>query len=245
MTSKSSSSSSPPQFGVRTSEGSIRRQAILDVAAALFAEHGYRSTTVRQIADAAGVFSGSLYHHFDSKEAIVDEILSRYFAGMLATYHEIINGGADPATTLRRLVAAGFYSLETHRAAITVIQNERTHLEHTPRFGYLIGAEDHIRRMWIAVLEDGIEQGVFPAEMDPSVVYRFLRDSLWVTVRWFTPNGPIPTATLAAQYLELVMGGMKARSRTREKSDSPGTPTRTPLPLFAAKIGETDHDTGT
>ncbi|MGU3586530.1 TetR/AcrR family transcriptional regulator [Rhodococcus sp. C26F] len=195
------------------------------MAAALFAEHGFGSTTVRQIANAAGVRSGSLYHHFDSKEAIVDEILSRYFAGMLATYRDIIDHGADPATTLRRLVAAGFYTLETHRAAITVVQNERSHLGQTPRFGYLIGAEDHIRQMWIGVLEDGMEQGVFHREMDPSVVYRFLRDSLWVTVRWFTPDSPIPTAALAAQYLELVMGGMNARSRTHEQSEQPGAST--------------------
>jgi AcrR family transcriptional regulator len=226
MTSKSSSSAPLPEFDVRTSDSSIRRQAILDAAAALFAEHGFRSTTVRQIADAAGVCSGSLYHHFDSKEEIVDEILSRYFAGVLATYSDIIDVGADPATTLRRLVMAGFYTLETHRAAITVVQNERSHLGQTPRFGYLTGAEDYIRQMWIGVLEDGKEQGVFPREMDPSVVYRFLRDSLWVTVRWFTPSGPIPAATLAAQYLELVMGGMNARPATPDQAHPHDPPRR-------------------
>ena len=41
----------------------------------LFAEKGFRNTTVRDIADAAGILSGSLYHHFDSKESMVDEIL--------------------------------------------------------------------------------------------------------------------------------------------------------------------------
>ena len=41
---------------------------LLELAASMFAERGLRATTVRDIADAAGILSGSLYHHFDSKE---------------------------------------------------------------------------------------------------------------------------------------------------------------------------------
>ena len=41
----------------------------------MFAERGLRATTVRDIADSAGILSGSLYHHFSSKEEMVDELL--------------------------------------------------------------------------------------------------------------------------------------------------------------------------
>ena len=44
----------------------------------MFARKGIGATTVREIADAVGVLSGSLYHHFESKDTIVDEILNRY-----------------------------------------------------------------------------------------------------------------------------------------------------------------------
>ena len=54
---------------------SSRRDELLATAGRMFAEQGLRSTTVRDIADAAGILSGSLYHHFDSKESMVDEIL--------------------------------------------------------------------------------------------------------------------------------------------------------------------------
>ena len=56
---------------------SERRAHLVMLAGELFAEKGFRATTVREIADAAGILSGSLYHHFDSKESIGDEILSR------------------------------------------------------------------------------------------------------------------------------------------------------------------------
>ncbi len=58
--------------------GGSRRAELLGIAARLFAERGFKNTTVRDIADAAGILSGSLYHHFDSKESMVDELLDTF-----------------------------------------------------------------------------------------------------------------------------------------------------------------------
>lgn len=56
-----------------------RRAEILDTAAELFASSGFR-TSLKEIADACGILPGSLYHHFDSKEAILVELVERYQA---------------------------------------------------------------------------------------------------------------------------------------------------------------------
>src|SRR5687768_8006525 len=56
------------------SSGSDRRQEILDAAQALFAKRGFQGTSMRDIADAVGILGGSLYHHFQSKEAMYLEI---------------------------------------------------------------------------------------------------------------------------------------------------------------------------
>src|SRR5436190_24195181 len=110
---------------------SQRRDALVQIAAELFAEQGYRATTVRHIGDAAGVLSGSLYHHFDSKETILDELLSSYLNELVETYREI-TAGVEPVTALRGLVTEAFRSLGEHRAAITVLQNERNYLRTLP-----------------------------------------------------------------------------------------------------------------
>src|SRR6185437_13581696 len=117
--------------------GSERRAALVDIAADLFAQRGFRSTTVREIADAAGVLSGSLYHHFDSKESIIDELLSNYLEDLLAQYRAIVSEGGSSIQVLSRLVQAAFGSFDRHRAAITVFQNERQYLLQFPRFAYL------------------------------------------------------------------------------------------------------------
>ena len=56
------------------SQPATRRDELLELAAVMFAERGLRATTVRDIADSAGILSGSLYHHFASKEEMVDEV---------------------------------------------------------------------------------------------------------------------------------------------------------------------------
>jgi len=56
---------------------SERREEILATAASLFASSGIR-TSLKEIGDACGILPGSLYHHFESKDAIVIELVQRY-----------------------------------------------------------------------------------------------------------------------------------------------------------------------
>src|SRR3954447_8593042 len=101
-----------------------RREHLVKLAAELFAEKGFQATTVRNIADEAGILSGSLYHHFDSKESIVDEILSGFFTEIMAAYQAVVDQNDDPRDTIAGLVRVAFGTLEPHRAAITVMQND-------------------------------------------------------------------------------------------------------------------------
>src|SRR5581483_6000492 len=61
----------------RDSVERTRREEILDTAATLFASAGLR-TSLKEIADACGILPGSLYHHFESKEAIILELVRAF-----------------------------------------------------------------------------------------------------------------------------------------------------------------------
>ena len=74
-----------------------RRTEILHTAASLIATSGLR-TSLQEIADAAGILPGSLYHHFESKEAILVELLRRYHTD-LDRIAEHAQGRLDDATS--------------------------------------------------------------------------------------------------------------------------------------------------
>lgn len=67
------------------SRGEQTRSAILQAAHDLFVEQGYHGTSMRQIANQAGIALGGLYNHFPSKEAVFEEVFFAYHP-----YHEVL-----------------------------------------------------------------------------------------------------------------------------------------------------------
>ena len=192
---------------------SARRSEILEIAASLFAVKGYANTTVREIADAAGILSGSLYHHFDSKESMIEELLRGFLDEIDAEYRFVIANGDGPVDTLRALVRAAFAALGTDHAAVAVMLNEYNMLVHLPRFAFLHDAVETTERLWVSVLEDGMRAGDFVDDVAAPAVYRFLRDAIWVSVRWYRPDGPQRPDDVAEEYLGLLLGGLAAPGR--------------------------------
>src|SRR3954470_12645751 len=111
---------------VTTSKKADRRGDLVRIAGELFAEKGFRATTVREIADAAGILSGSLYHHFDSKESIGDEILSAFLTDVVGGYRAAVAGTDDPRAAIEQIVRSSTATLSRHRAALTMLQNDWT-----------------------------------------------------------------------------------------------------------------------
>ena len=161
--------------------GSGRRADVVQLAGELFAQKGYRATSVRDIAVAAGIQSGSLYHHFDSKESIGDEILSGFINDVLADY----------------------------RAALAMLQNDWSYFSGQPRFGYLRKALGEIERTWVTQLEQGKTEGIFRADLDAWLTYRLLRDVLWIPSQWRLAEG-YSTEQVAGALLRLLFDGITA-----------------------------------
>jgi TetR/AcrR family transcriptional regulator, cholesterol catabolism regulator len=187
---------------------SERREEILALAARIFADKGYASTTVREIADAAGILSGSLYHHFDSKESMLDEIMHGFLDHIVAQYRVIVEKGGHPLEVLRALVREAFTSLGGNPAALAVMINEFNFLVQFPRFAYLREGAEETERLWVGVLEDGMREGVFRSDIDARMVYRFMRDCIWISVRWYRPDGKYEPEEIADFYLELLLDGL-------------------------------------
>ena len=134
------------QTQTSTPSSSTRRDELLKIAAELFATKGFKNTTVRDIADAAGILSGSLYHHFDSKESMVDEILSSFQEELFGKYAEIIAGSADPRAKLEEAVRVSFEAIDHHRDEVAIFQNEADYLGTFDRFDYLADAQPAVPR---------------------------------------------------------------------------------------------------
>ena len=200
--------------GSITADGSARserRAHLVVLAGELFAQKGYRATTVREIADAAGILSGSLYHHFDSKESIGDEILSNFINEVLADYRGAVASAASPRAAIEQIVRSTSRTLARHRAALAMLQNDWSYFAAQPRFAYLPKALREIERIWVSQLEAGKESGLFRADLDTKLTYRLLRDVLWIPEQWRRTRG-YSTDQVVDAFLRILFEGIANRA---------------------------------
>lgn len=199
----------PAATKTKAEQSSERRDEILAIAARLIAKRGYSATTVRDIADEAGILSGSLYHHFSSKEAMLQEILHGFMNRLLSSYEKIASEAPNPREGIDALVECAFETIDREPAAVGLYQNEVAFLATQAGFEFLITESDRIEKIWIDLLRAGQEQGVFHVN-DAFITYRFVRDAVWSTVRWYRPGGRHSASSLTAQFLQLLHGGLLA-----------------------------------
>ena len=191
-----------------TAGPTTRREELLAIAASLFAERGFKNTTVRDIADAAGILSGSLYHHFDSKEAMVDELLDTFQTELWKRYDEIEASDLSPRAKLEAVVRTSFDAIDHHHSEVAIFQNDAAYLTTFERFAYLGERNNKFRTLWTGLLEAGVAAGELRADLDVELVYRFLRDTVWVAVRWYRPGGNLSPSDVADQYLTILLEGI-------------------------------------
>lgn len=185
-----------------------RRDELLELAATMFAQRGLRATTVRDIADGAGILSGSLYHHFTSKEQMVDEVLRGFLDWLFGRYRDVVETEPNPLERFKGLFMASFDAIELRHSQVVIYQDEAKWLATQPRFAYIEELNQQQRKMWVDVLQQGIDEGYFRPDLDIDLVYRFIRDTTWVSVRWYQPGGPLTAEQVGLQYLAIVLGGI-------------------------------------
>jgi len=189
-------------------QAGTRRDELLAITARLFAEKGFRNTTVRDIADEAGILSGSLYHHFDSKESMVDEILSSFQEELFGQYDEILASDTDPRSKLERAIRVSFDAIDRHHSEVAIFQNDAAYLSTLAGFGYLAERHAQSREVWMTLLREATDAGVLREGLDLDLVYRFIRDTVWVAVNWYRPGGSLSATTVADQYVTILLEGI-------------------------------------
>jgi TetR/AcrR family transcriptional regulator, cholesterol catabolism regulator len=146
--------------------GSERRSEILEAAARRIADHGFEVTTVRQIADDVGILSGSLYHHFATKDEMLHEVVRDVVEQMRASTLRIAGARAEPDHRLIALILLELGELTGNQKVHAILTNERRFFRQKPEFRYVVTAKIGIYRAWKKVLQDGIRAKQFRADTD-------------------------------------------------------------------------------
>ncbi|WP_445165780.1 TetR/AcrR family transcriptional regulator [Mycolicibacterium sp. Dal123E01] len=200
----------------------VRRTEILQSAAALIAVSGLR-TSLQDIADAAGIQAGSLYHHFESKEAILVELLRRYHADLDHIAEQAESGLDDPGSSsaFDRLVDLGTaiaHGAVTHRAALQMTFYEFPSPD--PELTALAGQRPTaILQATLQTLRAARWSGHIGPQVDlPILADRFVQTMLHVGLDVIRNNAGADK--LAALFCRILLQGLATKTVTDEELDS-------------------------
>ena len=196
------------------------RQEILRTAARLFQQRGYDATSMNDVAAALKLSKGGLYHHFQSKDEILFEIMNH---AMEITEERVlapVRGIADPQERLRALIRLHIEVVLSPRdREITVMLHENHPLPpalrkriNSRKKEYIHFVEGLIADVQKEAQKEAQAQRTGPAKSAVSpraAAFALLGMINWI-YQWHKPEGELQVQNLVPQFTDLILGGIFA-----------------------------------
>lgn len=178
------------------------RGKLLRTAAHLFRNKGYERTTVRDLAGAVGIQSGSIFHHFKSKDDILRAVMQETIHYNTALMRAELAEAGSVRDRVLALIRCELQSIMggTGEAMAVLVYEWRSLSEEGQ--AQVLALRDTYEQIWLAVLGEAREAGYFKG--DPFIQRRFLTGALSWTNTWFRSQGPMTLDQLAEEALSLV-----------------------------------------
>jgi TetR/AcrR family transcriptional regulator, cholesterol catabolism regulator len=188
------------------------RQEILRTAARLFQQRGYDATSMNDVAAALKLSKGGLYHHFQSKDEILFEIMDH---AMQITQERVLNpvrGIADPEDRLRALIRLHIEVVLSPRdREITVMLHENHPLPPALRKRINSRKKDYVHFLenLMAEVQEKARHQTKTKVSPRAAAFALLGMINWI-YQWYKPEGELQAQTLIPQFTDLIFGGIFA-----------------------------------
>jgi AcrR family transcriptional regulator len=142
------------------------RTRILEVATRLFARHGYGSTSVREVVEAAGVTKPTLYYYFDSKAALFREAVNLHLDNLTAMLTEIVADRGTVRARLRRFIVGFVRGGLEHKDVVRLLSTAHHPSDKDQPTVDLMSV--HLRQMGLLgeLFTQGVAAGELRADLD-------------------------------------------------------------------------------
>src|SRR5690606_15953219 len=167
----------------RMTDPDSARGKLLQAAARLFRRKGYERTTVRDLATAVGIQSGSIFHHFKSKEEILRAVMEETVIYNTALMESALAEAGSLRERVLALIRCELQSIMggTGEAMAVLVYEWRSLSEDSQT--HILALRDRYEQLWLEVLQEARQAGC--VQGDPFILRRFLTGALSWTTTWF------------------------------------------------------------
>jgi len=191
-----------PEFGAG------RRGRLLSAAAQVFAEKGYRATSMNDLADAVGISKATLYHYVSSKQQLLVELYEAVMQGTLYVVDRAGLLGLSPEEALRKVLVQRIVYICRHVRLVQIFVEEQGELpaEMVDRMRQGYGRREDA---FVRLIERGVADGSFELGVDPRVAARAIIGALTYVHKWYDPDGPRSPEELAEELADYLVRGLR------------------------------------
>ncbi|MBB5956772.1 AcrR family transcriptional regulator [Saccharothrix tamanrassetensis] len=189
-------------------EGLTTPERIVAAAVRLFAAKGFDATTVQEVVEAASVTKGALYHYFGSKDDLLFEIYRSLIGRQTADLDRIIAQGADPATTVRRIMVSLVATTADSVDETAVFVREMHRLD-AERMAAFRAERRRYHEAFRAVVEKAQAEGQFSARVPADTAVLIALGVVNQLPTWYRPDGAKPPEQPADEIADFVLAGLR------------------------------------
>jgi TetR/AcrR family fatty acid metabolism transcriptional regulator len=192
-----------------------KRRAILHAAVRVFAEKGYQGCRIADVARAAHVAYGLVYHYFRNKDELLESVFAEQWSILISAIRAIDEGPGSAADKVASIYGFVFDVYKTAPAAVRVLILEVTRTTHALRAGSTRETFEQAVRHVADVVRQGQQRGELRKELDPVVAATGILGALELAVTGIVV-GLVPARSdeqidaVKRQVTDLVLGGLRA-----------------------------------
>jgi AcrR family transcriptional regulator len=184
------------------------RERVIAAAAELFRTRGFGATSMREVAERAGLGKSSLYHHIPGKQELLGEIVERGITTLMHALEQVAAADLPAPERLRLAVRSHVLTSIEHRDSAACFIQEGNALSREQHASYMAKRDRY--EAWLRqIVGDGQRSGEFrPMEVRLAVL-AILGMCHWV-VRWYRPDGDFTAEQIAAEFAEYAVRGLSS-----------------------------------
>jgi AcrR family transcriptional regulator len=181
--------------------------ALMVAASQVFVEKGYRSATIDDIAEAAGISRPTVYKYTKSKQHLLDLMVDEIRKSLGKDLAAALADGTS-RERLRAYLDVHVYAFRANRAFYAIVFSEEVELSPRGRRRFREWAHT-VTTDFCRLVEELLEESPRRGTVDPVVLANMLLSMLTSLHRWYDPDGPMDEARLAQELYILVLSALQ------------------------------------
>jgi AcrR family transcriptional regulator len=193
---------------IKTDKNISRKDVIVNKAATLFREKGYKAASMRDLAEAVGVEAASLYNHIKSKSELLHELVFSVANKFVLKLDEIESESISSLDKMEKILRFHISEMINHYEEVYVSDREWKHLS-DPYLSNYQNQRRVYRKRLAAIIEEGIRNKEIKAIDAPTVVLIFLHAVSGIE-SWHRSTKKITAEELEQNMVAILIDGLKA-----------------------------------